>query len=303
MIDTCIGADREREFPVFTHMRTTFLQDLASLGIEPTDVDTVLCTHLHFDHVGWNTHLVDGRWVPTFPQARYLFSRKEYDHWQMLRDDGRLPRRSTICTTPSIRSWKPGWSISSPATTDQRRDPAAPDAGAHARSRQRATSAREGEQAVITGDLMHHPIQLAMPAHPATFDMDKADGRARPASLSSSASRQQPVLVIGSHFADPGAGLHRAPRRCLEICAPELRRAMGQAIPDYEVDLFSRESVRNARAVDDALREFAPVVRLADGTVMIARHADVAAGLQDWKTFSSSSRPGTIRSRCGRKFC
>jgi 4-methoxybenzoate monooxygenase (O-demethylating) len=66
---------------------------------------------------------------------------------------------------------------------------------------------------------------------------------------------------------------------------------MGQAIPKYEVDLFSHESVRNARAVDDAVREFAPVVRLADGTVMITRHADVTAGLADWQTFSSKSRP------------
>jgi len=66
---------------------------------------------------------------------------------------------------------------------------------------------------------------------------------------------------------------------------------MGQAIPEYPVDLFSRESVRNARAVDDAVREFSPVVRLADGTVMITRHADVLAGLQDWQTFSSRSRP------------
>jgi 4-methoxybenzoate monooxygenase (O-demethylating) len=66
---------------------------------------------------------------------------------------------------------------------------------------------------------------------------------------------------------------------------------MGQAIPYYEVDLFSHESVRNARAVDDAAREFAPAVRLADGTVMITRHADVTAGLADWQTFSSKSRP------------
>ena len=66
---------------------------------------------------------------------------------------------------------------------------------------------------------------------------------------------------------------------------------MSATLPDYEVDIFSRESVRNARAVDDALREFAPVVRLADGTVLITRHADVTAGLQDWKTFSSVSRP------------
>jgi cytochrome P450 len=66
---------------------------------------------------------------------------------------------------------------------------------------------------------------------------------------------------------------------------------MGLSIPPYELDLFSHESVRNARAVDDAVREFSPVVRLKDGTVMITRHADVTAGLQDWHTFSSKSRP------------
>ena len=66
---------------------------------------------------------------------------------------------------------------------------------------------------------------------------------------------------------------------------------MSKPIPDYPIDIFSRESVRNARAVDDAVREFAPVVRLADGNVMITRHADVLAGLSDWQTFSSRSRP------------
>jgi cytochrome P450 len=66
---------------------------------------------------------------------------------------------------------------------------------------------------------------------------------------------------------------------------------MARPIPEYPVDLFSRAAVRDARAVDDAVREFAPVVRLADGTVMITRHADVIAGLSDWQTFSSRSRP------------
>jgi hypothetical protein len=65
---------------------------------------------------------------------------------------------------------------------------------------------------------------------------------------------------------------------------------MGKPIPEYPVDLFSHESVRNARAVDDTLREFSPVVRLADGTVMITRHADVTAGLQDWQTVANTSR-------------
>jgi cytochrome P450 len=66
---------------------------------------------------------------------------------------------------------------------------------------------------------------------------------------------------------------------------------MGKPVPTYPVDIFSRESVRNAREVDDALREFSPAVRLQDGTVMITRHASVATGLADWKTFSSRSRP------------
>ena len=137
MIDTCIGADREREFPVFTRMQTTFLQDLASIGIAPADVDTVLCTHLHFDHVGWNTHLVNGRWVPTFPKARYLFSRKEYDHWQMLRDTGGYHGINHL-----QRLGRPGGRggagrLHQPRPPAQRRDPPAADAGPHARSRQR----------------------------------------------------------------------------------------------------------------------------------------------------------------------
>ncbi|MGD8324578.1 MAG: MBL fold metallo-hydrolase, partial [Gammaproteobacteria bacterium] len=76
MLDTCIGADRQREFDVFTNMQTDFLSDLAHAGFNPDGIDTVLCTHLHFDHVGWNTRLVDGEWLPTFPNARYLFGRK-----------------------------------------------------------------------------------------------------------------------------------------------------------------------------------------------------------------------------------
>ena len=86
MLDTCIGADRQREFDVFTNMQTSFLEDLSAAGFKREEMDYVLCTHLHFDHVGWNTHLVDGQWVPTFPNARYLFGKSEYEHWKMLEE-------------------------------------------------------------------------------------------------------------------------------------------------------------------------------------------------------------------------
>ena len=204
MIDTCIGADRDRQFPVFTKMRTTFMQDLASLGIAPNDIDTVLCTHLHFDHVGWNTHLVDGRWVPTFPKARYLFSRQEYDHWLMLRDTGGYHGINHLsdAVDPVIEAGLVDFIPHDYALTGEIR--LLPTPG-HTPGHVSVYINSEGHEAVITGDMMHHPIQVAMPEHLATFDMDKPAG-AKTRVEFVRRFQEKPVLVIGSHFADPGAG-------------------------------------------------------------------------------------------------
>jgi glyoxylase-like metal-dependent hydrolase (beta-lactamase superfamily II) len=83
LVDACNGNDKDRPGTPLAHrLRTDFLGDLARAGVRPEDVDIVLCTHLHFDHVGWNTRLVNGRWVPTFPNARYLISRKDYEWFE-----------------------------------------------------------------------------------------------------------------------------------------------------------------------------------------------------------------------------
>lgn len=80
LIDTCVGNDKERPTrPMWHRMQTAYLERLSAAGVDPEDIDVVMCTHLHQDHVGWNTHLVDGRWVPTFPNARYIFSRADYE--------------------------------------------------------------------------------------------------------------------------------------------------------------------------------------------------------------------------------
>jgi glyoxylase-like metal-dependent hydrolase (beta-lactamase superfamily II) len=204
MIDTCVGADREREFPVFTHMQTTFLEDLASIGITPAYIDTVLCTHLHFDHVGWNTRLVDGRWEPTFPRARYLFSRKEYDHWMMLRETGGYQAVNHLRDSidPVVAAGLVDYVAHDHQISDEVR--LLPTPG-HTPDHVSVYISSQGEQAVITGDLMHHPIQLAMPAHAATFDMDKSTGSKTRVEFVSR-FQEKPVLIIGSHFADPGAG-------------------------------------------------------------------------------------------------
>jgi glyoxylase-like metal-dependent hydrolase (beta-lactamase superfamily II) len=77
VVDTCLGNDKERNVPGWGNRSGPFLEDLAGAGFPRESVDAVMCTHLHVDHVGWNTMLVDGRWVPTFPNARYLFAKEE----------------------------------------------------------------------------------------------------------------------------------------------------------------------------------------------------------------------------------
>src|SRR5499427_2567363 len=92
IVDTCLGNDKkDRRIPTWNDRHGRFLEDLAAAGFPRETIDTVLCTHLHVDHVGWNTMLVDGlngtkTWMPTFPQARYLMGRVEYAHWREQHD-------------------------------------------------------------------------------------------------------------------------------------------------------------------------------------------------------------------------
>src|SRR3954464_11465589 len=87
VVDTCLGNDKQNGgIPPGTDLHGPFLQDLAAAGYPRESIDTVLCTHLHVDHVGWNTTLVDGKWLPTFPQAGYLMGRVEFEHWRGQRD-------------------------------------------------------------------------------------------------------------------------------------------------------------------------------------------------------------------------
>ena len=204
MIDTCIGNDRQREFPVFTNMQTTFLEDLAAAGFPHEEVTDVLCTHLHFDHVGWNTRLVDGKWVPTFPQARYLFGRREYEHWKHLHethgyhdlhhmDDSVMP----VLDAGLVDFIEPDFKLTDEVSL-------IPTPG-HTPGHVSVLIQSKGQSAVITGDMMHNPIQIAVPEHEARFDMDKS-AAARTRGEFVRRFNGTPTLVIGSHFSEPTAG-------------------------------------------------------------------------------------------------
>ena len=88
VVDTGLGNDKEgRNVPTWNNRNEPFLETMTAAGFPPDSIDTVLCTHLHVDHVGWNTKLVGGQWVPAFANARYVFGRTEYEHWRDHRDE------------------------------------------------------------------------------------------------------------------------------------------------------------------------------------------------------------------------
>jgi glyoxylase-like metal-dependent hydrolase (beta-lactamase superfamily II) len=205
MIDTCIGNDREREFPVFSNLQGPFLEDLAAAGYPRETITKVICTHLHSDHVGWNTMKVNGRFVPTFPNARYLFGRKEYDAWQAMKRDPNNHhdmRHIVDAVEPVMEAGIADFVEPNAALTDE--VSLFPTPG-HTPGHVSIRIVSNGKEAIITGDMMHHPLQFAEPDFHNNFDLapDKAllTRRAFYASVQDS-----DILVIGTHFCDPTSG-------------------------------------------------------------------------------------------------
>jgi len=201
LVDTCIGNDKPREVKAWNMRQGRFLADLAEAGFPRERIDTVLCTHLHVDHVGWNTMLAEGRWVPTFPNARYLFGRKEWEHWS-----AEPPGPDREVRNDSVRPVIDA-GLAALVEADHRLTPEVslePTPG-HTPGHVSVRIVSCGEEAVITGDLMHHPVQCAEPRWAARFDVDpEAARRTRCDFLERHAGR--PVLVLGTHFATPTAG-------------------------------------------------------------------------------------------------
>lgn len=201
VVDTCVGNDKPREVKAWHLRQGRFLQDLAEAGFPRECVDTVLCTHLHVDHVGWNTMLDAGRWVPTFPKARYLFGRREWEHWS---EEPEGPDREV--RDDSVRPVLDA-GLADLVETDHRINGEVhlePTPG-HTPGHVSVRIASHGEEAVITGDLMHHPVQCAEPEWASNFDVDPdAARRTRRGFLERYADR--PVLVLGTHFATPTGG-------------------------------------------------------------------------------------------------
>jgi glyoxylase-like metal-dependent hydrolase (beta-lactamase superfamily II) len=201
VVDTCVGNHKVRANRAWNQLQGRFLEDLAAAGYPRESVDTVLCTHLHVDHVGWNTMLVDGRWVPTFPNARYLFARDEWNYWSQQTDVS-----FGDVMGDSVRPVVDAGQADLVETNHRLADGLwlEPTLG-HTPGHVSVRIQSDGADAVITGDLMHHPIQCALPDWSNSFDYDSAAARVTRRSFLARYANSD-VLVLGTHFATPTAG-------------------------------------------------------------------------------------------------
>jgi glyoxylase-like metal-dependent hydrolase (beta-lactamase superfamily II) len=201
LIDTCVGNDKDRLPREHWHrLRTPFLERLGAAGVAPEDVDYVLCTHLHPDHVGWNTRLENGRWVPTFPRARYLFARVEYEHWRAHPDPNPIRRNAfQDSVLPVVEAGRAEMIEDGHQVDGAFRVELAPG---HTPGTVWIRLASRGAEAIFAGDIVHHPIQVYRPDWSTVACLDPAASAAsRRRLLEACAARG--AWLVPAHFPAP----------------------------------------------------------------------------------------------------
>ncbi|MBP2839310.1 MBL fold metallo-hydrolase [Pseudomonas sp. PNP] len=206
VVDTCIGNDKTvSEISEWDHLSTDFLEALERAGIDREQVTDVLCTHLHIDHVGWNTCLHEGKWLPTFPNAQYHFAREEYEHW--LEEARREPQAMhSISLSESILPVVQAGLVNLIEAPADLGDGISilPTPG-HTCSHIAVMIDTGNQQLIIAGDAFHHPCQIARPEWASIGDHDQ---------LQSTTTREQlllscadtSTLIAGIHFSVPSFG-------------------------------------------------------------------------------------------------
>lgn len=207
LLDLCCGNDKHRPTRPAWHLRSgPFLDNLAQAGVAPEDVDFVMCTHLHADHVGWNTQLINGEWAPTFPKAQYLFGQIEYEHWQQ--EHEKNPEESVLygsyldSVLPIMKSGQAKLVTANHAVENGiHLEPAF----GHTPGNVMLHVEDGGQHAILCGDAIHHPVQLARPEWSTGFCTDPDQSRStRMALLEDYADTN--TLLLPAHFQSPDYG-------------------------------------------------------------------------------------------------
>jgi len=223
VVDTCVGDEKDLPSdPAWNQKLFGLLDNFRAAGFEPDAVDLVLCTHLHLDHVGLNTRLVDGEWVPTFPKARYLFARTEYEYWKA--EAEQEPVDPTTLEKPFDR-YRAGFQATQKCVHEQSVEPVmaaglaelvdppceplpgirlVPSPG-HTPGHVCVEVSSNGEAALITGDSFHHPCQIARHDWATVADYDREGSTATRLKMLQELE-QSGALMLGTHFAEPTGG-------------------------------------------------------------------------------------------------
>ena len=203
LVDSCIGNDKPRPLRPKWNMKTddSYMRALAAAGFSVGDIDFVMCTHLHVDHVGWNTQLDGGRWVPTFPNARYVFARAEFDYWTEQHAKAAVPPFADS-VLPVVEANKAEIVGTDYGMSDHARILPTPG---HTPGHVAFAFGRGRDDAVVSGDLMHSPLQARYPELSAKFDVDQA--------LAAATRRKflerycdTDTLCCTAHFPSPSSG-------------------------------------------------------------------------------------------------
>lgn len=204
LVDTGAGNEKDRpHIPVFGNLRTDFLDRLAAAGFAPERIDKVFCTHLHIDHVGWNTVLKDEVWVPTFPNATYYFPRIDDEVWDPSRSRYATMNGAAVNMNVYEDSVRPVIEAGKAVFVDDG-DEIAPGmvaraAPGHTPGQMVLEVSSEGEEAMFTGDILHHPMQIFRPDWNSVYCEDPAQAAAtRRAVLERACNRG--ARIVPAHF-------------------------------------------------------------------------------------------------------
>lgn len=214
LVDTGVGNDRQRpQIPLFDHLSTPFLDRLADAGVRPEDVDVVVNTHIHYDHVGWNTVPRNGEWVPTFPNATYLIPRADRTYFDPRNahrrpaprtDHERLRREGSLLVYADSIAPVLGKAVLWEGIHRIDRNLTLEPAPGHTPGSSVVRLDSRGDRAVFVGDLLHSPVQILEPEHSSCFCEDPVQAAVtRRSVLARAADRRE--LVVPAHFAGPGA--------------------------------------------------------------------------------------------------
>lgn len=205
IIDTCIGNCKDRPgYPPFAHLRTDYLGELERAGIDRHAIDYVVMTHLHIDHVGWNTTLVEGKWIPTFPNAKYLFSEDDLRAWNPA--NGPLPNDANLnvfedSIQPVIDA---GLALRWQSALRPDPDVELYLTPGHSPGHCAVKVSGGGQTALFSGDIMHSPVQVVFPLWNSLFCEDAAKAvETRLAVLSDCADHGH--LLVPAHWGPPHA--------------------------------------------------------------------------------------------------